>query len=254
MRSILSRLRGAKPSRPRPDVPLYAVGDIHGRLDLLEEMLHRIAGHIVESGAGDARVVFLGDYVDRGPESADVLARLGDLALGEPDHVTCLRGNHEQMMLDFLDNPGRGPLWLSNGGRETLASFGLAPLPANAPEAVLARMSEELRNAMPEGMETWLRSLPVSLRCGDVWAVHAGADPSRAMDAQEAHVLIWGHPDFGRRPRRDGQWVLHGHTIVETPAAAGGRVAVDTGAVFTGRLTAAAILPGRDVRFLAVEG
>jgi serine/threonine protein phosphatase 1 len=230
------------------------VGDIHGRADLLEAMLHRIAGHILAQDADDAQVVFLGDYIDRGAESAAVLRRLADLALAEPQHVRCLRGNHEQMLLDFLDDPAAGPVWLWNGGRETLTSFGLASLPHDAPAAALVRLRAEVREVLSDGLEDWLRSLPLSLRLGTLWAVHAGADPSQPMDRQVPHVLIWGHPEFATRPRRDGLWVVHGHTITEEAKAEGGRISVDTGAVFTGRLTAAAILPEGRVEFLTVEG
>ena len=243
---------GSRQAPPRPDVPVYAVGDIHGCADLLEEMLHRLAAHIVDSDSGDARIVFLGDHIDRGPESAAVLERLADLATSEPDHVVCLRGNHEQMLLDFLDDASAGPRWLKNGGRETLMSFGLPPLSHDAVRETLEDVRVAFRQALPDGMEDWLRGLPLTMRSGDLWAVHAGADPSRGMEAQVPQNLIWGHADFARRPHRDGIWIVHGHTVVSRPRAEGGRISVDTGAYRSGQLSAAAILPGKAVEFLTV--
>lgn len=257
---LLRRLSGRRASHaapPRPEGPVYAVGDLHGRADLLARALHAVSADAGD--AGGATLVLLGDYVDRGPDSAGVLARaraLTDGAAGVAgvDRVVALLGNHEAMMLDMLDDPvGLGRRWLRHGGLDTLTSYGVAGLPDRAPPPALREAADALRRAMPEGTEAWLRARPATWRSGDVAFVHAGLDPDRAPGDQPAEVAVWGHPAFRRRPRADGLWVVHGHTIVPEPSARDGRVACDTGAYETGRLTVAA-LDGGPVRFLAVHG
>lgn len=236
---------------PRPDRPFYAVGDIHGCADLVLPLLDRIERHAAERGVDDPNLLFLGDYIDRGPASAEVLGILHGLSAHSPGRVVCLMGNHERMMLDFLDDPAAGPLWLRNGGVATLASYGIAPPSGLRPDAgALGDLAATLRESLPDGLEDWLRALPLSWRSGTVCAAHAGADPARDLDDQTEAALLWGHRDFRRRARTDGVWVVHGHTIVDAPTADSGRIAVDTGAVFTGRLTAAALSPDGRIGFL----
>ncbi|AHM03004.1 metallophosphoesterase [Roseibacterium elongatum DSM 19469] len=231
---------------PRPDSPTYVVGDIHGRADLLELMLELIDAHIGGTGARDPRLVFVGDYVDRGPDSAEVLLRLRELTRDLPRNVTCLMGNHDRMMLDFLKDPAtRGPRWLRAGGTRTLASFGIDPTPlgsGTSPDTYRA-VGRQLRDALPEGHEAWLSDLPLSWHSGNLWVVHAGADPAHPMQDQSARVLLWGHPEFESDPRGDGVWIVHGHVEAELPHARDGRIAVDTAAWSSGRLTACAIRP-----------
>lgn len=222
------------------------VGDVHGRADLLDRLLGRIAACC---GAGQA-LVFVGDYIDRGDDSAAVLERLRTLQHDRPGEVICLIGNHEAMMLAFLEAPdAAGPLWLGNGGAHTLASFGIRP-PDPAEAGALGRARDALRAALPAGTEAWLRALPASHRSGNLFVAHAGANPHAPAEAQAEDDLLWGHPDFLEVPRSDGLWVAHGHTICAAPSAADGRIAVDTGAYATHRLTAALISQG-DCRFLS---
>lgn len=222
-----------------PDAPFIAIGDIHGRLDLLEELLAR---HCV-----DQTLVFLGDYVDRGPSSAEVLALLKELCATRS--AICLKGNHEQMMLDFIDDPlGRGAGWLLHGGGETLRSYGIAP-PKRGGDLLAA--SANLEEALPPGQLDWLRALPLQWRSGNLCCVHAAMDPAKAPDRQRSRTLIWGHPQFLTTPRDDGIWVVHGHTVVKRPLAGASRIAVDTGAYQTNTLTAAEITPG-SCRFVSV--
>lgn len=247
MRGFVRRMRGraepdlpqAPPLRgPMPGQPFIAVGDVHGRADLLIEI-----DRLIEADHAGWPVVFLGDYVDRGEESRKVLELLMSVSPEGTPSVTCLMGNHERMMLDFLDDPSeRARRWLRNGGLQTLASFGVAPPSAGLddPLAMMA-MRDRLVKAMGDEMTAWLRARPLTWRSGDVWAVHGGADPALPMDGQPPSALLWGHPQFMRKPRADGQWVVHGHTVVDTPQVADGRIAVDTGAFATGCLTAAAI-------------
>jgi serine/threonine protein phosphatase 1 len=233
-----------------PERPLYLVGDIHGRADLIDPLLQRIDADVTERGYTTPRLVFLGDYVDRGDHSAQVLAHLRDLNRAVPDAVTCLMGNHERMMLDFLDDPaGRGARWLANGGQQTLASYRIGGISAHAPVEDMTEASDALAQALPEGTEAWLRALPLWSRSGNILCVHAAMNPARAPEDQDDRALLWGHRDFMTTPREDGLWVVHGHTVVKEPTVDSGRIAIDTGAWHTGRLTAAAIGEG-DCRFL----
>ncbi len=226
---------------PQPEAPFLAIGDLHGRADLLMAL-----DRLIEAEYPDWSVVFLGDYVDRGDQSREVLELLMSVSEGDSPPVTCLMGNHERMVLDFLDDPAAsGRRWLRNGGLQTLASFGVAP-PAggHGDGTAMADVRDRLAEAMGEAAIAWLRGRPLSWRSGDVWAVHAGADPAAPMDSQAGQTLLWGHPRFRNQPRADGQWVVHGHTVVPQPQAQEGRIAVDTGAYATGRLSGAAIAPG----------
>ncbi|SLN59793.1 Bis(5'-nucleosyl)-tetraphosphatase PrpE [asymmetrical] [Roseivivax jejudonensis] len=225
-----------------PRAAFAAIGDLHGCWTETDRLLRRLDGVLPTT----ASVVFVGDYIDRGPESGRVLRNLMDLqrACGT-DRIVCLSGNHEEMLLDMLDAPAdAGPRWLRHGGLETLASLGVAPVPLDAEEAAWFDLRDAVRAALGPKTEAWLRALPTLWHSGNVAVTHAGADPALPLDAQDDDVLRWGHRDFARRGRRDGMWVVHGHTIVDTPKAAHGRIAIDTGAYATGTLTAAVISRG----------
>lgn len=238
---------------PRPEQATYIVGDIHGRADLLELMLELIDAHIGGTGSTDPRLVFVGDYVDHGPDSARVVTRMRELSEAFPANVTCLMGNHERMMLDFLTDPAlRGPRWLRAGGIPTLDSFGVptATLTPTASPSLFDAAAAQLADALGGQMRDWLDALPLSWCSGDLWVVHAGADPLRPMTEQSPRVLLWGHPEFDTTPRGDALWVAHGHVEMDRPMLADGRIATDTAAWSTGRLTACAIRPGVGYDFL----
>lgn len=220
---------------PAPDTPFVAIGDIHGRADLLTRLLPRLP---------DLPIICVGDYIDRGDHSADVLR----LLLDRPE-IICLSGNHEDMLLRFVDTPEReGGRWLLHGGMQTVASFGLAGISPSARGKELVKLRNSLVEAMGQEMLTWLRDLPTLWQSGNVAVLHAGADPSRPLDTQKPQTLQWGHAAFLKTPRTDGMWVVHGHTVVDAPNANDGRIAIDTGAYATDRLTAVIIEPGQ-VRF-----
>ncbi len=246
------RHRAARPvidfDPPQPEVEVYVIGDLHGRADLLENLLGLIVEDCAERGTAKPHLVFVGDYIDRGDNSGKVLTRLMQLHDEAEGRVLCLLGNHERMMLDFIDTPNKGPRWLRNGGLQTVLSLGLGGVLADGmSEDELVALARDLHRALPDGVEDWLRSLPLSWNSGSVWVVHAGADPYVPMEEQSARTLLWGHRDFDLHPRRDGQWVVHGHTVVEVPVAQGGRISIDTGAIYTGHLTAARIGRGEVV-------
>jgi len=226
---------------PEPERLTYVVGDLHGRNDLLERALERIE----QDRAGVASdLVFLGDFIDRGSESAEVLTRLATLEIPNVNAV-CLMGNHERMMLDFLDDPDRaGERWLRNGGVETLSSF----IPGRTAPAAGQSRSEALRDrfrkALGPDLELWVRSLPLQWKSGTLGCVHAMTDPAVSWEAQPAEILLWGRPTARQNPRFDGIWVAHGHTIVDEATAEQGHIALDTGAYRTGILTVLRCEPG----------
>ena len=219
----LFRKKTPLPGPPAPEVAFTAIGDIHGRSDLLRRAF----------AAARGQIVCLGDYVDRGPNSAEVLR----LLQGRGD-VVCLMGNHEEMMLDFLDDPeAHGPRWLRNGGVQTVESFGVS-YDGSAP---LVRTRDALRQKMGPALEAWLRALPSFWVSGNLAVVHAAADPTRALDDQGTRALRWGHKLFGKTRRQDGLWILRGHVVVDEPIAdeTQGIISIDTGAYATDRLTLA---------------
>lgn len=216
------------------------IGDVHGCQTLLERMLQALPQ--------DHRIILVGDYIDRGEQSAEVLRYLSSRS-----DLTCLMGNHEDMLLRFLQDPKReGARWIRNGGLQTLASFGLrnARLQMNEEELVACR--DQLKDVMGDGLISWLTGLKTSVLSGNVLVVHASADPQVAPDGQTEKTLVWGHPDFLRKSRGDGTWVVHGHTIVDEATATKGRIAVDTGAYATGILSAVC-LDGAAPRFMTVR-
>lgn len=236
------------PDRLRPETPLCIIGDLHGRLDLLEAMLALVAG---QPDAEAVRLIFVGDMIDRGPDSAGVLRHLHGLCSRVPERVICLRGNHERMFLDFLADPvGQGPRWLNAGGSETLSSFGLGQrVPGRSAADRFQALAGALREALPPARLAWLSGLPLYWQEDELAVTHAGADPARAIAGQTERALLWGHPDFTRHSRRDGIWVAHGHVILPEPRIHDGRISVDTGAWRSGRLSAAWIDAG-GLRFL----
>lgn len=222
----------------RPETPFFAVGDLHG----CDRLFDRLLRHLDSLGHPDAILVTVGDYVDRGEETARLLRRIRFLSESVGDAMQCIMGNHEMMLLDMLDNPAeRGPRWLRHGGLQTLASYRVPPVLGDRPDRDWDDMRDRLAESMGDETITWLRNLPLYWQTGNVVVTHAGADPAEPFEMQSSNNLLWGHPDFLRQPRSDGLWVVHGHTITQTPEAAQGRISTDTGAYATGVLTAALV-------------
>ncbi len=255
LKNVLSAIRKRQPSSQqmpvlRPDQRLCVVGDVHGRIDLLDALFDRIDTEAARRGSID-RLVFLGDYIDRGEASAEVLDRLFGLCRNRPDQVVCLKGNHEQMLLDFLDDPEKaGRAWLRIGGLQTLASFGIGQVCETSSAQALTVARDRLIQKLPENIESWLRALPLTVQSGNLCAVHAALDPVLAVQNQPEKNLLWGCRQFRQVMRADGIWVIHGHTIVDEPMARDGVISVDTGAFATNRLSAAIIDPSGDIVFV----
>lgn len=226
---------------PKPDEILAVVGDVHGTRGAFERLLARISSDFPE-----ARVILVGDLIDRGEESAAVLRHV----FGSRNAIEVILGNHEEMLLRFLDSPEHeAARWLYNGGLQTLASFGIAAPGAEPRPEHCVTIRNQLREALGDKLEGWLRSLPRVLVSGNVAITHAGADPWQPISLQAEGALTWGAPDFGRRSRTDGLWVVHGHTIVAEARASDGIISIDTGAYAGGALSAAIISKG-DVQFI----
>lgn len=224
-----------------PGERFLVVGDIHGRFDLLQRLLAELDT--------DCPLVFVGDYIDRGASSAKVLRHLYSLSTDADRQVVCLMGNHEEMLFQFLNDPeAMAQMWARNGGLETLASFGIESRFNGDSEAVTT--AEDLRDAMGAPLLDWLRELPVIWTSGNVSVVHAALDPGKSVKNQPRQICLWGHPRFRDRTRKDGQWVVHGHTIVTDPTIHQGVISIDTGAFATNQLTAAEISCGH-VHFLS---
>lgn len=217
---------------------VYAVGDVHGRYDLLTQLLAAIAADRAAEPSREPVLVLLGDYIDRGPDSALVLEALVRLVQHDPAGVCLLKGNHEQGLLAFLDAPQDGGAWLSFGGRETLAAYGVVtPEPGDA--AALRGARDALLAAMPASHLRLVQTLDLMAVVGGHVFVHAGVVPGRPLTAQREADLLWIRDDFLQATRPCAKVVVHGHTWRGAePELLEGRIGVDTGAYETGVLTA----------------
>jgi serine/threonine protein phosphatase 1 len=209
---------------------IYAIGDIHGCVDLLDRMLGMIKAHARQAPpVAEQRLVFLGDYIDRGPDSFQVVERL--LAGPLPGFATdLLMGNHERMLAQALSDEGLALGWIQNGGRDTLASYARALGLRHDPGALLT-------GAFPEEHEEFLGQLRLHVTHGDYLFVHAGLRPGVPLSAQTEHDLLWIRQPFLGHPGPHEKVVVHGHTPSERPEIGRWRIGIDTGAVFSGRLT-----------------
>jgi len=238
MLKSLRNLFGLGESGPAPAIPVgqrvYAVGDIHGRLDLFEALITAIETDDAERGEADTTIVLLGDLVDRGPDSAGVIRAAR--ALGQRRTVRALLGNHEEMFLDSLESEEVLRHFLRYGGRETVLSY---PVDRDAyHRAELGEALELFRAAVPGEDIAFLHSFEDQVLIGDYLFVHAGIRPGVALEDQRQADLRWIREPFLSHPEKFGPMVVHGHTIYDRPDFAGNRIGIDTGAYRTGRLTA----------------
>jgi serine/threonine protein phosphatase 1 len=233
------------PSLP-PNTRIYAIGDIHGRADLLDQIYERIEGDIGRDEPAGIEIVHLGDYVDRGPDSRGVIERI--IAMSERHNVVTLKGNHEDILLRFFDNPESFRFWQRLGAVETLVSYGLGPQVLSRGDDFGA-LSAALHAALPETHKQFLSRLPLTYECGDFLFVHAGLRPGIPVNRQSAEDLMTIRDDFLHHTERFEKFVIHGHTPVRSPDIRSNRINIDTGAYATGQLTCL-VIEGDKIRFL----
>jgi serine/threonine protein phosphatase 1 len=216
------------------EICIYAIGDIHGRFDLLTDICARIDTDIQRHRERGWLQVFLGDYVDRGPHSSAVITLLAERSRSA--HVICLRGNHEAALLQFLDAPETLAQWRQFGGLQTLMSYGLTPS-ANPGKNESARLAQQLRQIIPSYHLEFLESLRTSYSVDRYFFVHAGVRPGVPLDQQREEDLLWIRDDFLLSKDDFGKVIVHGHTPVLEPELLFNRINIDTGAYATGRLS-----------------
>lgn len=226
---------------------LYAIGDIHGRLDLLRQLADKISEDLRSAEASRISAVFLGDYIDRGPQSAAVIEELARGAFPVP--IVALRGNHEEILLRFLEDESVLDSWRKFGGLETLHSYGVSvadPMRGGGYKAA----REALRSALPDSHVEFLKKTPASVSFGDYFFCHAGVKPGIPLDQQDTQDLLWIRDEFLAYPGAFGKVVVHGHTPAPEPEQRFNRINIDTGAYATSKLTAV-MLEGDQRRFLS---
>lgn len=258
--SFLRRFLGGGPRRDPPSLvqartfppALYAIGDVHGCLSELKALEAKILSD-AEGIEGEKWLVMLGDLVDRGPSSAQVIDHLMS-APPKGFRRVCLRGNHEAMMLAALSHGSRLRDFLQVGGETTLRSYGMDSQQIAALARGSGRKNKELIQAyVPDEHIKFLASLPMALRLPGYVLVHAGLRPGIALELQTEADMLWIREDFTESGFDFRAMVLHGHTRVNTPDIRANRINIDTGCYASGRLTALRLVPGQELRFLQTE-
>jgi diadenosine tetraphosphatase ApaH/serine/threonine PP2A family protein phosphatase len=239
-----------QPARVPPGVCVYAVGDVHGRADLLEELHNQIAADAGQLTPGTEKLlIYVGDYVDRGLESRRVL----DLLIRQPlrgFHTIYLLGNHDAWLLNFLIDAKIGPTWLRYGGDATLHSYGIPLGVAVDDPQYYDRLQTSLRERLPRRHVEFLHDLELSYETGDYLFVHAGVRPTVPLDQQAIEDLLWIREPFLSSRRDLGKIIVHGHTVEAEPTIRANRIGIDTGACWTGCLTCL-VLDEATYRFLS---
>ena len=243
--SLLSRTRKLAPRMP-DGIRIYAIGDVHGRADLLAQCFACIDADIAAYPARRIIQVLLGDYIDRGPQSRRVLDLL--VRRSHQHRVVCLKGNHETYIADFLREPATLSQWKCFGGLVTLVSYGVTPS-ISADEAEQRELAAAFDRALPHSHRRFLGSLKASFACGDYFFVHAGVRPGIPLSGQHEHDLLWIREDFLLHEESFEKIVIHGHTPVMEPDIRPNRINIDTGAYATGKLTCL-VLEGGDMTFI----
>jgi len=222
--------------RTDPDERIYAIGDIHGCHDQLLELLDRIGDdNAARDGGLTPNIVFLGDMIDRGAKSADVIAHVFEL-VRDNSNIFALLGNHEQALCNIASgSTDEIRDWLRMGGRSTLRSYGIDPDWAKDNHDELAG---ELTKSLPSEQLRWLRKLPLSARSGDYFFCHAGIKPGVNLARQQRDDLLWIRDEFLSSTLDHGAVIVHGHSVVNEVQVERNRISVDTGAYRTGRLSA----------------
>jgi serine/threonine protein phosphatase 1 len=225
---------------------LYCIGDIHGRLDLLDE-LHDMIRADAGGYGGSKGIVYLGDYIDRGAQSKQVLDLLIEQPMDDFD-VVHLLGNHEQAMVDFLSQPQSAAAWLNFGGQVTLLSYGVG-LGRLQMSRQVDLLRDELEAKLPPSHLEFIGSCRLLYTEGSYCFAHAGIRPGIPPDEQVAEDLLWIREEFTRSRADHGYIIVHGHSISEEVELLPNRIGIDTGAFYSGMLTAL-VLEGGEQRLL----
>ncbi|MCA1457809.1 serine/threonine protein phosphatase [Bradyrhizobium sp. BRP22] len=223
------------PSAPA-DTRIYAVGDIHGRADLLAETIARIDDDISRRPIRYVLEIYLGDYIDRGPDSKTVLDLLAVRLVR--NHAVCLRGNHEELLQHFLHDPAVFADWRRLGCMQTLASYGVTPREMPVSEV---NLQQRFLSVFPRAHMLFLQCLRDSFTCGDFFFAHAGVRPKVPIEQQNSEDLLWIRQEFLNSDEDHAKCVVHGHTPVPHPDIRHNRINIDTGAWRSGTLTCIAI-------------
>jgi diadenosine tetraphosphatase ApaH/serine/threonine PP2A family protein phosphatase len=226
-------VQGRRPSLPA-EVRIYAIGDIHGRLDLLNELLARISADIALRPTARPLYVFLGDYIDRGSASRETIDRL--IEHGKTHESIFLKGNHELIAIKCLSDRGLFDQWLRLGGLETLVSYGV-PAETLANGKQIAELQSAFHGALPQAHFRFFRDLKNSFECGDFFFAHAGVKPNVELSRQKENDLLWIRGEFLTSKDDFGKIVVHGHTPAREIEVGPNRINIDTGAFATGRLS-----------------
>jgi serine/threonine protein phosphatase 1 len=235
-------VRGRRPSLPA-ELRIYAIGDIHGRLDLLSELLARISSDIALRPTARPLYVFLGDYIDRGSASRETIDRL--IEHGKTHESIFLKGNHELIAIKCLSDRGLFDQWLRLGGLETLVSYGV-PAETLANGKQIAELQSAFHGALPQAHFRFFRDLKNSFECGDFFFAHAGVKPNVELSRQKENDLLWIRGEFLTSTDDFGKIIVHGHTPTHEIEVASNRINIDTGAFATGRLSCL-VLEGEDL-------
>jgi len=243
----LRAMMASGPERPpAPEAEIFAVGDIHGRRDLLEKLVANIRD---VAQTANPEIIFLGDYIDRGAESREVIDLLIGGDIQNRFKPVFLKGNHEATLLEFLDDARIGPSWVQYGGGETLMSYGVKPPEFKGDLEAWGAASQELRQRMPVAHLEFYLNLELCAERGCYLFVHAGVDPAKRLDAQGEAELLWIREAFLDDTRQLERIIVHGHTPAAEPYQDNRRIGLDLGGYQTGRL-AAVRLHGSSISFI----
>lgn len=251
LQNLSEFVRGKKGEDTVPYVPegtrIYVVGDIHGELDLLEELHEKMLADTADQPDAQIVQIFLGDYIDRGPDSKGVV----DWLMRAPPagwQRICLKGNHETMVHDFLEDSKTLKRWQQLGASQTLRSYGVRLSDSHKKVSAGAQQADFAKK-MPNKHRKFYNDLPLFFEMGSYFFVHAGIRPDRALHEQEEQDLLWIRDEFLNSKRDFGKIIVHGHTPVSKPKIRRNRINIDTGAYMSGKL-ACLVLENDEQRFL----
>ncbi len=232
--NALSSKRRKRVARVPQGMRVYAVGDVHGRADLLARLFSEIDADLKAHPTPQAVHVFLGDYIDRGPNAREVLDLL--VARSQRYETIFLKGNHEVLVEEFLRNPESFAIWRDVGGIDTLLSYGIRPS-FNPDAAEQTMLAQRLADVLPPAHRQFFRNLKRSFSCGDFFFVHAGVRPGVPLSQQADEDLFWIRDEFLDSEEKFGKIIVHGHNPVVDVEFHSNRINIDTGAFVTGRLS-----------------